>query len=200
MDYINEITALEWDFFQQTENEGGRAGCQDNRPVFQVNRASQFRVWPEDALASYLADLKDYAAQGRNPVEEKYARMMEYTAPEAYAKLKEFLPELAAEARAIVDEVCRIHVDWQLELAEHYPALTGQGRATTQRAGSQAASMQVYWQSELATYSLQTLQRYRRHVLDQKAAGVNLNAAILEHTVHAYGYAGLDEAEAAYRR
>ncbi|EPI40983.1 hypothetical protein HMPREF1584_01405, partial [Gardnerella vaginalis JCP8481A] len=37
-----EITKLEWDQFQLTQNEGGRANCQGNWPTFHIMRVSQF--------------------------------------------------------------------------------------------------------------------------------------------------------------
>ena len=196
MDYIKEITDIEWEFFQLTQNEGGRSSCQDNRPAFQITRESQFKVWPQEALESYLHDLQLAQSQNRNLVEEKYARMMEYTAPEAYAQIKQYLPPIAPEAQAIVNDVCQIHVDWQLDFAPRYPALSGQGRATTQQANDSATSMEVYWRCELATYSLRTLELYQAFVHEQKAKGVNLNQSIMEYTVKAYGYANLEEAEA----
>ena len=41
-------------------------------------RASQFLVWPDFILRSYLDDLKQAEAVGRNLVFEKYAWMMMY--------------------------------------------------------------------------------------------------------------------------
>ena len=43
-----EITKLEWDQFQLTQNEGGRANCQGNWPTFRIMRMSQFLAWPLD--------------------------------------------------------------------------------------------------------------------------------------------------------
>ena len=82
---IKSIIEREWDQFQHTNNEGGRASCQGNRPMFEVMRASQFAAWPQELLTSYLADLREADAGGRNLVTEKYARMMASTAPEIYA-------------------------------------------------------------------------------------------------------------------
>lgn len=44
---IKSIIEREWDQFQHTNNEGGRASCQGNRPMFEVMRASQFAAWPQ---------------------------------------------------------------------------------------------------------------------------------------------------------
>ena len=44
---VESIIKLEWNQFQQTNNEGGRASCQGNWPMFHQMRASQFMTWPE---------------------------------------------------------------------------------------------------------------------------------------------------------
>ena len=40
---INDIVNMEWDFFQKTQNVGGRADCQDQLVTFGIMRRSQFR-------------------------------------------------------------------------------------------------------------------------------------------------------------
>ena len=54
---IERIVRHEWDQFQRTNNEGGRAACQGNWPVFRQMRTSQFMTWTDPLLDSYLADL-----------------------------------------------------------------------------------------------------------------------------------------------
>ena len=65
---IKSIIEREWDQFQHTNNEGGRASCQGNRPMFEVMRASQFAAWPQELLTSYLADLREADAGGRRHI------------------------------------------------------------------------------------------------------------------------------------
>ena len=43
-----EITKLEWQQFQLTQNEGGRANCQEDWQTFRIMRMSQFLTWPLD--------------------------------------------------------------------------------------------------------------------------------------------------------
>ena len=73
---VESIIKLEWNQFQQTNNEGGRASCQGNWPMFHQMRASQFMTWPEELLRSYRSDLQEADRVGRNLVTEKYGRMM----------------------------------------------------------------------------------------------------------------------------
>ena len=90
---IEKIVELEWQQFQKVQNEGGRASCQDNRPTFNIMRTSQFLVWKMEILESYYQDLQDAESKGWNLLTEKYARMMESTAPVQYEQLKERLPK-----------------------------------------------------------------------------------------------------------
>ncbi|MDO5537724.1 MAG: DUF4125 family protein, partial [Desulfovibrionaceae bacterium] len=73
---VKRIIQKEWNFFQQTKNVGGRCSCQDDPDTFAIMRASQFCCWPDAALKMYDADLDKSAAEGRNPITEKYAYMM----------------------------------------------------------------------------------------------------------------------------
>ncbi|EJW97639.1 hypothetical protein EVA_14254, partial [gut metagenome] len=81
---VDQIVAEEWKQFQKARNEGGEAECQHNWPTFEIMRKSQFYTWDEDVLSSYLDDLTQAARIGWNIVAEKYARMMEHTAPNQY--------------------------------------------------------------------------------------------------------------------
>lgn len=87
---IKEIVEMEWQQFQNVHNEGGRASCQDDKETFEIMRNSQFLVWNEEVLKSYLADLQDAWADGWNLLTEKYARMMESTAPKEYEAFRIF--------------------------------------------------------------------------------------------------------------
>ena len=60
---IKSIIEREWDQFQHTNNEGGRASCQGNRPMFEVMRASQFAAWPQELLTSYVDGARDLRAR-----------------------------------------------------------------------------------------------------------------------------------------
>ena len=103
---IERIVRHEWDQFQRTNNEGGRAACQGNWPVFRQMRTSQFMTWTDPLLDSYLADLVEAERVGRNLVTEKYGRMMESTAPQDFHdNIEPYIPRLSDERIATQEHV-----------------------------------------------------------------------------------------------
>ena len=90
---IDEVIEREWEQFQYVQNEGGRASCQDDHETFVIMRKSQFMNWTQELLESYRQDLIEAEAAHWNLLTEKYARMMESTAPERYAELADILPK-----------------------------------------------------------------------------------------------------------
>ena len=96
------IVRHEWDQFQRTNNEGGRAACQGNWPVFHQMRLAQFLTWERPLLTSYAADLDAADHVGRNLVTEKYGRMMASTAPEDFTKnIEPYIPRPSEELSLI---------------------------------------------------------------------------------------------------
>lgn len=132
MDLVEEVIRREWDQFQRTENEGGRASCQGNWPMFHQMRASQFMTWPEDLLRSYLDDLDEANRVGRNLVTEKYARMMASTAPDEYReRIEPFIPRLSDERVARQERVIAVQVAWARDFRGRYPKLGAAMRVLT---------------------------------------------------------------------
>lgn len=156
---INQIIAMEWEMFQQTQNVGGRAWCQDDYKQFDGNRRAQFENWDEKTLQLYLGDLQEAESAGQNPVTLKYAYMMETTAPAEYLLLKDRLPEISEEKRALIDHLAEMTASWCEEFAAAYPNLGRHGRPARSEADAPGiTSAQTYCRGELSTYSLETLQ------------------------------------------
>ena len=65
---IEKIINTEWDMFQQVDNIGGRADCQDDFETFYIMRRSQYDNWTTEMVDAY----SDFAArsqeEGRNLV------------------------------------------------------------------------------------------------------------------------------------
>ena len=94
---VEKIVKAEWEAFDKVQNEGGRASCQNDWNTFSIMRKSQYMTWPEELLAMFLEYFTACYEQGRNLITEKYGRMEESTAPEAYAKIKDAFPALSEE-------------------------------------------------------------------------------------------------------
>lgn len=199
MDLVEEVIRREWDQFQRTENEGGRASCQGNWPMFHQMRASQFMTWPEDLLRSYLDDLDEANRVGRNLVTEKYARMMASTAPDEYREhIEPFIPRLSDERVARQERVIAVQVAWARDFRGRYPKLGAAMRVlTTAEDTPEDTSFETYLRGELGTYSDRTMALYEAMVEDLQAAGRNLTEQTVANTVRLGGFADLEEAEAA---
>lgn len=199
MDLVEEVIRREWDQFQRTENEGGRASCQGNWPMFHQMRASQFMTWPEDLLRSYLDDLDEANRVGRNLVTEKYARMMASTAPDEYReRIEPFIPRLSDERVARQERVIAVQVAWARDFRGRYPKLGAAMRVlTTAEDTPEDTSFETYLRGELGTYSDRTMALYEAMVENLQAAGRNLTEQTVANTVRLGGFADLTEAEAA---
>lgn len=199
MDLVEEVIRREWDQFQRTENEGGRASCQGNWPMFHQMRASQFMTWPEDLLRSYLDDLDEANRVGRNLMTEKYARMMASTAPDEYReRIEPFIPRLSDERVARQERVIAVQVAWARDFRGRYPKLGAAMRVlTTAEDTPEDTSFETYLRGELGTYSDRTMALYEAMVENLQAAGRNLTEQTVANTVRLGGFADLTEAEAA---
>lgn len=191
-----QIVALEWRQFQQVQNEGGRADCQEDPETFRIMRKSQFLAWTQEALDSYLEDLREAEEKHWNLLTEKYARMMESTAPKRYAKLKRWMPRRTEKRIWMQEELIRKKLRWEEEFAKEYPNLAGRGRLLyTSQDTPWATSFETYARGELGTYSDRTIELLKEMYGQMVKKGENLSYKIMENMVGFYGYQSLDEAE-----
>ena len=200
-DLIEEIIRTEFAFFDRVNNEGGRASCQDNWPTFHLMRSAQFAAWNMETLLSYREDLERAEKEGRNPVAEKYAYMMEYSSPAEYENIKEQLPECTAEKQRLVEELLACFLKQTEEFMQEYPSFRETSRPVY-AAGDRPffTSIETYMRGELKTYSEKTLQAYLSLIREEETAGRKIVYQIYENTAHGYGYASLEEADRKQRR
>ena len=125
---IEKILDLEWEMFQDTQNVGGRASCQDDRQTFYLMRESQWKVMPESVLQQYYFDLCEAKKQERNMVAEKYGYMMENYDPEGFAKIQSLLPSKSEKETQLVEQIVGIHMDWYEEIQKQFPHILSNGR------------------------------------------------------------------------
>jgi hypothetical protein len=193
---IASIVQAEWEMFQAVPNTGGQASCQQDFKTFEIMRASQAVSWSEAVLESYRNDLVAARRNGRNLLTEKYARMMETTAPAEYLAIAHLLPALDAAALLLIDAIVEIVLAWESELSARFPHVLARGRpihASEDRPG--VTSAETYLRGELATYSPRTLELYLDHVRTQAEGGVNGCELTLSHTLRRYGFESLAAAD-----
>ena len=193
---VSKIIAREWEFFQSVHNTGGRASCQDNYEEFNIMRSSQWAIFSLPVLRSYLDDLILAGHRDRNPVMEKYAYMMKYSAPEEYEGIKEFLPAISEPKREIAEKIIKIYLEWEIEIMEKYPEITNKGRKLYSESDTpEYTSIETYLRGELLSYSEKTLQLYYDYIKNCKFENKNLAEKNLENIVKHKGYKSLEEAE-----
>ncbi len=193
---LASVIRTEWDFFDQVENEGGRAACQDDWETFERMRKSQFLTWPQSLLYSYGNDLLNARQHQSNPITEKYARMMETTAPTRYAQIRDLLPPISQAKAKMVSEILPVQVAWMEEFHRQFPALAKQMRPIhTYEDTREETSAETYLRGELESYSDETISLYREFIFRLVGEGKNLTRMIMEKTVELYGYTSLEDAE-----
>ncbi len=196
MSRIKEIIDLEWEMFQNTRNEDGIADCQKDQETFRIMRYSQFKPWNDELLESYYHDLVEGKESGWNLIMEKYARMMETTAPEKYAEIAHILPAIDEQRKELMEVVVGIQVKWMENFAKEYPSLAQNARRIhTFEDEEDVASFETYLRGELCTYSDHTFKLYCEFIVKCVKEDINLTKAIIENTVKLYGYDSLYAAE-----
>ncbi len=193
---IEKIVSLEWKAFDKVENQGGRASCQDDWQTFLIMRKSQYMLWDEEMLTSFIADFEAADKRGWNLITEKYGRMEESTAPEEYAKIKDSMPKISEEKKQIIEAIVGIQTGMMEEFAKEYPKAAGEARCIhTYEDTSYDTSYETYLRGEISTYSDMTLSLYGRFVARMAQTGRNIAKETIANSALLYGYASLDDME-----
>lgn len=193
---VQQIVKLEFSEFDKVKNEGVRAGCQDDWETFSIMRKSQYLTWPLAMLQQYWSELQAASQRGWNLLTEKYARMMESTAPEEYATLQKELPAISEQKKALCEAIVSIQVSWMEDFAKQYPKLASQARHIhTSEDTAWNTSYETYLRGELLTYSETLLQQYGAWIVQLHRSGKNLAEMTMLNTAAFYHYSSLAEAE-----
>jgi len=169
---LDEVLALEWDMFQRVRSNRP-APCQSAPERFRMIRGSLFETWTERMLASYVKDLEDAAACGRNLLSEKYARMDNLIPPR--------------NTNPVIDQIVELEIKWQSELRERYPALY-ECCCRRMEATGNGNDFSVYLRCELETYGDNTLWLYYENVRTADDRKENLAIESLQRLVRKTGY------------
>lgn len=193
---MDEVIEREWAQFQRVHNEGGRASCQDDHQTFVIMRKSQFMNWTPELLESYRQDLIEAEENHWNLLTEKYARMMESTAPTQYAEFADVLPKRSNERIQMQEEMIAQQIRWEEDFAARYPAIASTGRVIhTSEDTPWDTSIETYARGEISTYSDRTASLLKE-LYDKMAANhENLSEKTLRNMTALYGYDSLEQAE-----
>ncbi|MCD7836798.1 MAG: DUF4125 family protein, partial [Lachnospiraceae bacterium] len=193
---VEEIARTEFEAFDKVKNEGGRASCQNDWPTFSVMRKSQYLTWSRTMLLQYLYDFKREYRRGHNLITEKYGRMMESTAPEKYAEIKDNFPVLSDEKRAVIEQIVGIQMEMMESFAEEHPKVAHNARSLhTYEDNIVNTSYETYLRGELSTYSDKMLQLYGEFVVRCVSDNVNIALKTIENSAKLYGYKDINEFE-----
>ena len=115
----------------------------------------------------------------------------------AYENVKQYLPEISGESREKIEEIVKIHMEWDACMAEHYPNIRRRGRVATTGEDDPMAgsSMESYLRCELMSCSERTRELIWRETKEAYARGENTLREIIANETRFYGYESLDEAE-----
>jgi hypothetical protein len=138
---IFEIIEVELKMFKAVNNRGGSESCQNQPNAFRFMRFMTHAVQTVEYLESYLNDLNNAVADGRNLMTEKYALM------------EGLIPPLSTDPR--IDKIVRIECAWQEEMDQKFPEMVQEGSND---------SFWLYLRSELQTLSPETLELYHRNL------------------------------------
>lgn len=178
---IGRILALEWEMFQAVSADR-RYHCQESPEDFRMHRRAQFAAWSVPTLDSYLQDLKEAHAAGRNLMEIKYARM------------DELLPCQNFSPR--IDAIVGLAVEGQKTFVDRYPCLMRGGRPLDEREDdANLTSFPAYLRGELETYSETTLGLLLGDMLMLKKSGSSLSEAIYGYLAQQLGFDSIDALE-----
>ena len=180
-DLIDEILVRELKMFL-TVPVRQKAACQEDPEGFRIMRSSQFMVWSEEAIGSYLDDLKEAEEKGHNFMTEKYARM------------DNLIPRL--KENSLIDKIVEIECAWNKEILEKYPNAMGGARpASSSQDTPSVTSFETYLKGELETYSDRTISLLYKDVKEKWETGNNRAMDTCRYMVEQLGYDSLEDAE-----
>ena len=195
---IKEIIDREWEMFSVLKNTGGVAECQNNKPEFIIMRSWQWDNLPDKILESYKQDLIEAKKAGRNLLEEKYIRMMEYSAPSEFDGVKHLLPNISNGSLTLIKQIEKIYLDWGDEFENKFPKFSKLCRPLRSSGDiPERASVQTYLIGELSSYSTRTVLFYFDYVTQCVKEGKNLIYITHSDVVKQKGFNSIEEVEAA---
>lgn len=194
---IEKILEKEWNYFSNLNNMGGRASCQDNKEDFAIMRKAQWLTFNEETLKSYWEDLNSR----KNPLFEKYIRMMKYTDPFEYSKRSVILEKISPEKEELVAKIMSIYMEWEKEFFLRFPVYASMGRVLySYQDNEEETSVETYLRGELYSYSEKTLSLYFNYINKMYKEGKNLAIENMDNIAKFQGFTDSADVEAYYKK
>ena len=170
---LAEIVERELAMFLATNNEGGVSVCQTRPDAFRAMRKMAHSAHDDALLASYLDDLRQAEAQGRNVMVEKYARM------------DDRLPPLSTSP--LLDQIADAEQAFLHDAQQRYPhVIKSNGQGMFRR----------YLRCELETLSPRTLALYAAQIDRARRESRNLVVERHDYLMRLLGKGGIDACNA----
>ena len=167
---LNSIIEIELDMFQRVRTSKPSL-IQESPENFRVMREVIHSVFSIETLGSYLEDLHEAKAEGRNLLTEKYARM------------QSLIPPL--RINPVIGDILKIEGQWMRQLSEKYP----------RSFKGATAGFEKFLSSELETLSDKTLELYHRDTSRAEEEGRNLAEERYTKLFQRSGYNSISEVE-----
>ena len=121
---------------------------------------------------------------------------MESTDPNGFLDIKDELPQLPEQKKAIIEAIVKIQVAWMEDFATRFPKAAGNARSIhTEEDSAFNTSYETYLRGEISTYSEDTFVSYVKFISGLLKEGRNLAYETMENTAKLYGFDSLLEAE-----
>jgi hypothetical protein len=172
---VEAILELEVDMFLRVPTDE-EPSCRAHMEDMKLHRRGQFAGWSTETCASYLDDLRHAAAEGRNLMTLKYARM------------DKLIPPLSENP--LIASICDRTVSWQREVLERYP--------NALRGAREIGDFANYLSCELETYSDRTLGLLWQDVERCETEGGNMAQLVYELLAAQSGFGSLGEMEQSF--
>lgn len=194
---IEKILEKEWNFFNKLNNIGGRASCQDNKEDFIIMRKAQWLTFNLETLESYWEDL----SSSKNPLLEKYGRMMKDNMPTKYEKIKDSLADISLEKKALVNKIMLIYMEWEEEFFSLFPIYSSLGRPLYSfQDNLEDTSIETYLRGELYSYSEKTLDLYYTYITSMYEKNMNLAIKNMDIIAQMQGFKDSNDVEKYYEQ
>ena len=188
---VRQIISEEYQMFSNVQNIGGRASCQDDFDTFYIMRSAQHSIFGLHTLESYFNDIREAQMEGRNLIAEKYSWMMEETDSAWFAeKLKPYLPKASERKMLLAERMTQVFMGCYESVKEKYPNMLAFGRSPYDN--QDGASIQLYFSSELKTWSEATLLLACQDIISHLEEHQNPVCMIYEKMMDLYSHMALE--------